>query len=60
MNPLDVSPAEVLRQRGLWVGVLPPLAFMAVRWGVGTAGAMDRLALLVGNLLVYLHLLRRR
>lgn len=35
MNPLDVSPAEVLRQRGLWVGVLPPLAFMAVRWGVG-------------------------
>ncbi len=36
MNPLlDASPAEVLRQRGLWVGVLPPLAFMAVRWGVG-------------------------
>lgn len=35
MNPLDVSPAEVLRQRGLWVGVLPPLAFMVVRWGIG-------------------------
>lgn len=26
--------------------------FEAVRWGVGTAGAMDRLALLVGNLLL--------
>jgi hypothetical protein len=35
VNPLDVQPAEVLRQRGLWVGVLPPLVFMAVRWGVG-------------------------
>ena len=42
---------EIVSQSG-FASVQDLGRFSAYRWGVGTAGAMDRLALLCGNILL--------